>query len=230
MTHEQVAEWDAAYILGALSPADRALFEAHLEECAACRASVAELAPLPGLLSRVPRERAEAREPDTAAEDDAEARARVIDLASARTRRRRRLVWGVSSAAAVIVLAAVVVIPLLTPDDPPGETLALDAVVDVPVSASVDLVDVPWGTRIDMTCRYDAVAGAPGDGWGYALVVVADDGTESELSTWRAYAGSTAELSAGTELAPEEIAAIEVRSIENGAVLLQGDLTDSDAR
>ncbi|WP_110589603.1 zf-HC2 domain-containing protein [Microbacterium suaedae] len=308
MSHQELAEWDAAYVLGALSPADRARFEEHLEECGPCRASLTELAPLPGLLSRVPRERAEGlaavgadpagaagsdtnpTDPDHAhasvagpsdtdagenlrtaqgAHDtsanpvsmdevrgrptgaharslgavrkvnplepavpgnDADARARIVDFASAR-HRRRRVVGAVVGAAAVVALTAAIAIPLLvsggSPEDPPGDTLALEAVVDVPVSASVALTDVPWGTRVDMTCRYEQMPGAPADGWGYALVVVAADGTESELSTWRAYAGSTAELSAGTELSPDEIASIEVRSIANDAVLLQGDPADA---
>jgi carotenoid cleavage dioxygenase-like enzyme len=45
------AMWDAAYVLGALSDADRREFEAHLDGCTPCRAAVAELTPLPPLLS-----------------------------------------------------------------------------------------------------------------------------------------------------------------------------------
>ncbi|WP_369375114.1 anti-sigma factor [Promicromonospora sp. Populi] len=48
---DRYAEWDAAYVLGALSPSDRRAFEHHLAECDACRGAVAELAGLPGLLS-----------------------------------------------------------------------------------------------------------------------------------------------------------------------------------
>ena len=32
------AEWDAAYVLGALSPAERLEFEGHLSGCGRCRA------------------------------------------------------------------------------------------------------------------------------------------------------------------------------------------------
>ena len=45
--------YDAAYVLGALSPQDRAAFEEHLRGCAQCAAAVAELAGVPGLLARV---------------------------------------------------------------------------------------------------------------------------------------------------------------------------------
>lgn len=40
----------AGYVLGTLTPAETATFEAHLAGCAACRSEVAELGPLPSLL------------------------------------------------------------------------------------------------------------------------------------------------------------------------------------
>ena len=45
------AQWDAAYVLGSLSEKDRREFEAHLEECRACRDAVTELSGMPALLS-----------------------------------------------------------------------------------------------------------------------------------------------------------------------------------
>ena len=54
-----LAHSDAAYVLGSLSPTDRLEFERHLPGCERCRRSVAELAGLPGLLGRVPREQVE---------------------------------------------------------------------------------------------------------------------------------------------------------------------------
>ena len=50
--HAAYTQWDASYVLGALTPSDRSEYEAHLEECDRCRASLAELASMPGLLSR----------------------------------------------------------------------------------------------------------------------------------------------------------------------------------
>jgi hypothetical protein len=46
-------DWDAAYVLGALSSEERREYEAHLAECAECAAAVAELAGIPGLLASV---------------------------------------------------------------------------------------------------------------------------------------------------------------------------------
>ena len=50
---DQYSEWDAAYVLGALSVAERAEYEAHLMVCERCRSGVAELAGLPGLLGQL---------------------------------------------------------------------------------------------------------------------------------------------------------------------------------
>ena len=49
-------DWDAAYILGALSPGDRREYEQHLACCRRCAAAVASFAGMPGILSAVPRE------------------------------------------------------------------------------------------------------------------------------------------------------------------------------
>ena len=48
------AEWDAAYVLGALSGPERVEYEAHLAGCPRCQAAVAELAGVPGLLAQLP--------------------------------------------------------------------------------------------------------------------------------------------------------------------------------
>ncbi|AHH22227.1 hypothetical protein NONO_c74720 [Nocardia nova SH22a] len=53
---DEYATWDAPYVLGALDQQERLAYEAHLTTCAQCRAAVAELSGLPGLLSRVPGE------------------------------------------------------------------------------------------------------------------------------------------------------------------------------
>jgi len=50
---DKFAQWDAAYVLGALSPAERREFEEHLATCPHCQAAVSELAGMPGLLAQV---------------------------------------------------------------------------------------------------------------------------------------------------------------------------------
>jgi hypothetical protein len=235
--HARYNEWDAAYVLGALSAADRAEFEAHLSRCAECRTSIAEIAPTLGLLSRVAPERADSllrtadaatAGPETAgpetpgpATPGPDHRARVLSLAAARARRRRRA-WVAGLAAAAVIVVAAVAVPIMSAQlRPPTTTIALEQVIDAPLTATVDLTDVAWGTRIDMACDYGSEGDAPANGWAYALVVVSDDGVESVLSTWRAHPGTTARLSAGTDLPASDIAAVEIRSVDSGNVLMR---------
>lgn len=225
--HGRYADGDAAYVLGALSAADRAEYEAHLSQCAECRAAIAEITPIPGLLSRVPPERAESLLQAAGVETPApEHRARVLSLATERARRRRRArIVGIAAAAAIVV--ATVAVPMISTLRPPSTTIALDQLRDAPLTASVSLTDVAWGTRLDMICDYGSEGDAPADGWAYALVVVSDDGTESVLSTWRAHPGTTARLSAGTELPASDIAAVEIRAVDSGTVLMRSALDGS---
>src|SRR5262249_45648104 len=96
-----------AYVLGALDPIERAAVDAHLSGCTACREEPADLAAMPGLLSRV---RVEdllelERPPSPSATD------RLIGrLRSVRRARRRRL--GAAVAAAGLAAVAAVTIAL----------------------------------------------------------------------------------------------------------------------
>lgn len=237
--HARFGDWDAAYVLGTLSPADRRSYEAHLEECDVCRGAIADIAPTIGLLSRITPDRAQSmlREAGTdgaaaaSAGDegpDASARARVMELGSRVARRRRRVRWaGVSAAAAAIVVAVVLAVTTaIVPTLRGIQVVALEPLIDIPLTATVELSDAPWGTRIEMICRYGAEGAddAPAEGRPYSLVVTALDGTTSEVSSWRALPDSTARLSAATALDVDQIAAVEIRSISSGRVLMRTEL------
>ncbi|GAA1992978.1 zf-HC2 domain-containing protein [Microbacterium pumilum] len=229
--HAYFAEWDAAYLLGALSPADRRLFEAHLQDCDACRAAIVETAPTIGLLSRVSPERAESLlEPADAGDGpSSERRGDLIALGVRQARRRRRTWWatGVAAAAAVVTAVVLAVTISIAPAVRNIQVVALEPVADLPITATVELVDVAWGTRLEMICRYTEPADPdePSKGWPYALVIEAADGTTSEVSSWLAFPGTTARLGAGTSLDPDQISAIEIRSVTSGKVLMRTELT-----
>lgn len=230
--HVHFADWDAAYLLGALSPADRRRFEEHLTECRACRDALADLAPTLGLLSRVAPDRAEAvlAPVDDAADagPDPARRAELIDRGTREAhdqRRRRTLGWGLAFAGVAATVAIVLAVVWAVVPTRSGEVIALEPITDAPITATVEVTEVAWGTRLQMECRYggEADGEGPADGWPYVLVVTGEDGTVSELSTWRARPGTTARLEAGTALAVADIAAIEVRTIDGERVLLRGE-------
>lgn len=237
--HAHYADWDAAYVLGSLSPAERRQFETHLEGCERCQVSVAELSGLPGLLARLDSDRAfELLEQTDAAPAGETAPippmpvdlvARIQQRQAKRSRSRTRLLLGLAAAA---VVAAAVAIPVSITSAPhPTLTAALSPVVASPLSADVKLTSVGWGTKVDMSCHYrDIDSDAPDARWDYALWVVQKDGTASELSSWSAANNSTVNLSAGTSVPVSQIAEVQVRSLSNGKVLLQSDLHGSSTK
>src|SRR5262249_39687424 len=114
MTCEHALD-DGAYVLGALSPAERAQFERHLPGCAACRESVAPPALLPGLLGRLDRAGAVALHAGPAPATlsptvlprvlAATVRQRRVD--ERRARRRRTILAAVVAAVVMILLVGV---------------------------------------------------------------------------------------------------------------------------
>ena len=97
-----LAHSDAAYVLGSLSPTDRLEFERHLPGCERCRRSVAELAGLPGLLGRVPREQVESPLPF----EPPPATLLPALVAAVRREQRRKTVLVVLGAAAAVAAVA----------------------------------------------------------------------------------------------------------------------------
>jgi len=225
--HTRFAQWDAAYVVGALAPADRREFEEHLADCAECRRAVAELMPAVGLLSRLTAAEAERIDSDIDVDpgDDESRPVEILSLARERSRRRRRTRI-IALVAAVVLIIAAVAVPVTMSSflRPAAESFALQSVVEVPLEASVRLTSVDWGTRIELDCRYpDAPGSDPDASWTYALAVVDAAGEASTVSTWRAGPGSSARLSAGTALDVDDIRGVEIRSM-SGAVLMSYDL------
>ena len=172
--HARFAEWDAAYVLGALSPAERREFEDHLDECEKCPAAVTDLSALPGLLGRIDDARAfallEGIDADIEPGPPVDLMAR-IQSRERRDRIRRSIAMGtaIAAAAAIATVLTLMLPPALSPSVQP--TLAAELTptdVTVPLAANISLTSVAWGTRIDMDCTYRP--GAPGPDGGYAPV------------------------------------------------------------
>jgi hypothetical protein len=230
--HARFADWDAAYLLGALGPADRRAFEEHLDSCTRCARAIAELAPTLGLLARVDPVRAASLQDDPPTEarapDGAAGRAALLARAAHQRRRRRaRWVGALAAAAALVVAVAVGMGTLLAPAPEDSRAVALATVVDAPLSATVELVSVGWGTRLDLECTYDG-GGGPGASAGvpYTLVVRDREGNPSEVSSWRAAPGATARLSGATALDRDQIATVEIWLTGTDEVLMRADLAE----
>jgi hypothetical protein len=225
---------DAAYVLGALPPADRREFERHLPGCAHCTRAVGELAGLPGLLGRVDASVLEDPAPDPPLP------ATLLPALSrevGRTSRRRTAVVAGLAAAAVTVLALGVGMAVTRGGDEPTvpqgaptsgsptvERLPMTPVGDVPVTATVGLERVTWGTRLELSCSYDTdmVEYDLPPEVDYALVVRTRDGHKEQVGTWRSEDGTTMHVTGATATDREDIASVEVRT-PDGRVVLRAD-------
>ena len=225
MTTDEFALYDAAYVLGALPPADRREFEVHLKICAACAGSVSELAGLPGLMSRVSIDQLTAE-----AEPVPETLLPSLARAVQGERRRRRLTVGAAAAVAACLIAVgtVAITRPSSPARPPVTSastlsgtanLPLSAVVPSPVTASARLVDMAWGTRIDLTCSYSSQGRYPASGVPYAMVVIDRHGIAQQVATWTALPDRALTVTGASSQARQDIASVEIRTLQGRTIL-----------
>ena len=103
---DRYAMWDAAYVLGSLSAAQRREFETHMAHCPACRSAVADLSGVPTLLSQLDRDEVAAIDQSgPAPEMSAELLPSLLATVRWRRRRTRVVTWVASTAAAACPVA-----------------------------------------------------------------------------------------------------------------------------
>ncbi|BBA86870.1 MULTISPECIES: anti-sigma factor family protein [Mycobacterium] len=225
--------WDAAYVLGSLSAADRREFEAHLAGCASCRAAVAELCGVPALLSQLGADEVAAiGEPGVAAgttSGSPQMSSQLLPtlLATVRWRRRRtRLaIWVASSAAAVFLGIGVLVGVVGHSASAPVQTASAQPMAQVGthlLESTVSVDGMHWGAFINLRCVCLAPPDAHHDT--LAMVVVGRDGSQTRLATWVAEPGHTATPAGSISMPVDQIAAVQVVSADSGEVLLQRSL------
>ncbi|WP_431277300.1 hypothetical protein [Leifsonia poae] len=125
----------------------------------------------------------------------------------------------------IVVLTAIVLPSVLAPTQAPpiaGKSVVMTQVEPSALSADLKLVTEPWGTRIESRCSYAVWEGQePGQTWTYAMVVTDRAGKQTQISTWKAAAGTTVEPTATTSVPVADIASVDIRSATNGTVLLR---------
>ena len=241
---DKFAQWDAAYVLGALSPADRREFEEHLATCPQCQTAVSELAAIPGLLAQVsPADAAllsmavdDETGPGEPAAATGDAETELIEpgpppsllpkmIKKARSRQRRMVAAVAGIAAAVVLLIGGVAIASgllpLRPESP--ERVAFSPVVPSGITAVADVIPGKDGTQIKVECVY-AEVNDPRPGGGhetYSVFVVDRSGNASEIKEWPATPNKQMRPSGTTPLKPSEIAGLEIRESDTNEVLLR---------
>jgi len=230
MSADPFAQYDAAYVLGALTSKDRHEYEAHLSRCASCASAVADLAGVPGLLGRVPADRV--AEPAPAAGPLPETLLpRLLAASDAGRRPRRHRVALIGGLAAAVVALGVVLGAVLAPgdEDPTpraGRPIAMTAVGAAPVEATFRLEQVAWGTKVHLRCTYVGGTEARGrygasDRVVYRLVAEArNGGREQTVAQWAVLPGREATLEGSTDLTPGQIDRMRLETVDGTQLLV----------
>jgi predicted anti-sigma-YlaC factor YlaD len=229
MNHDELAQLDAAYVLGALDEDDSRGFEEHLRSCPRCSRAVRELVDMPRLLAHVDQSVFLSDE-DSPAVPETLLPGLLREVR--RTRRRQRAV-AFGGAAAAVVLAVTGAVVWTQYDGRRGDEVTaqprpnltpMRQVDQDSVRASLGMEEVAWGTRLELTCTY--VIGrqdyATEDAASYTLAVQTGNGEWQQVATWRAVPGRTITVSAATAAAPDEISSVEIRT-PTGRPLLELD-------
>jgi hypothetical protein len=204
-----LAEWGAAYVLGALSAEDRLAYEDYLAVKPERAGSLSEFAGLPGILNALSPVEALALLDEPA--EDNRGSGGPLDLmpslaraAERRQRRARRTAMALVAATAAAFLAVGVIVTATVFRAPtPSSSTAAPALQPMTptaaggLTASLAVTPKAWGTRFDWQCQYTAPwSKSVGS---YDLVVTTDDGQETAVASWGP--GTSAKLDAATGLA-----------------------------
>lgn len=205
---------DGAYVLGALSPAERAAYERHLAACSFCREAVADMSTLPDLLSRLDAtEFAKLLDPTLTAPEPA---------APPRHRKAFRVRVLSTAAAAVFVALIGVAIFSLTrtgppAGPPPGPAMAMTAVDSTsPVTATLRLASTTGGTRVTLTCSYSSTATRP---YTFRLIAYGPDEQKEQIGSWQASPGAEFPMDAVTHFARGSLSRLELVQYDGRALL-----------
>lgn len=197
-----------AYVLGALSPTERADIESHLLGCAGCREELADLAGLPGLLGRLDetdlaRLEGEEPQPDSRLLDRT-----LLELTRRRNARRRhgRLLT-TAAAVGVAALAATALLIVQGPSRPTpaafGRTVSASSSASG-VRAELGITGRAWGTALHLVLR-----GVPA-GTRCQLIAVLSNGQRQTIGSWRASYEGTANIDAAVDASPNQLTRLEV--------------------
>jgi hypothetical protein len=194
-----------AYVVGALEHSERAELEAHLSRCPMCRDELAELAPLPGLMSRLTVEEATAA-PQVAGATaiDSAMLDRLLSAAASERRRTGRARWLAAAAAAVVVAAGGTGAVLATHGTPSSHWAQTASAAAGPVHLTVRLADQASGTKLDMT-----MSGVGGE-QRCSLIAVGRDGRTETAGWWEATYQGKAHITGTTSIARRDLTQLEV--------------------
>jgi len=220
--HADFEHDDAAYLLGGLDEPERIAFEAHLAGCSTCRARLAELGELPGLLARADADYLQATqdEPEPAPETLLPRLLQAVTT-SRRRRARRSAGMGLAAACLVVLLAIAGVSGWRASHRPDALTMQAVGPNGADVHATILLTTAGSGTRVKLDCGYHAGTGrypnaAPPS---YRMVIFNRLGERADLGVWQPLPGEDVEIARTSPWPRASITKIEVSNASGETVL-----------
>jgi len=214
---DDLAEWDAAYVLGALSLEDRRTYENYLAANPARSAELTELAGMPGILNALSRDEAVALTDLAGAQPSQDRPDNVSSLANAAAKRQQRsrrtwLATAVASAAALVITGGVVGATVFPRSPAPVQTVAMQAMQPTPrggLTAELAVTQKKWGTELNWACQYTKDWSR--DVGSYDIVVTTHDGVQSAVGSWKPAGDEATGLSAATSIPTSQIRTVDIR-------------------
>jgi hypothetical protein len=213
---DDLAEWDAAYVLGALNLEERRMYESYLAANPARATELTELAGMPGILNALSREEAVALT-DLGAAAPAEGGNEVVSLAQAAAKRQQRsrrtiLTAAVASAAALLIAGGVVGATVFSRSTVAVETVAMQEMQPTPrggLTAKLAVTEKKWGTELNWACQYTKDWSRNVDS--YDIVVTTHDGVQTAVGSWKPAGDEASGLSAATSIPASQIRTVDIR-------------------
>ena len=214
---DDLAEWDAAYVLGALSLEERRIYEGYLAANPTRAAELTELAGMPGILNALSRDEAVALT-DLAGAPPSENRPdNVASLAHAAAKRQQRsrrtwLAAAVASAAALLIAGGIVGATVFPPSAAPTQTVAMQTMQPTPrggLTAELAVTEKKWGTELNWACQYTKDWSRNVDS--YDIVVTTHDGQQKVVGSWKPAGDEATGLSAATSIPASQISTVDIR-------------------
>jgi hypothetical protein len=215
---DDLAEWDAAYVLGALSLDDRRTYEDYLASNPARAAELTGLAGMPGILNALSRDEAVALTNLAGAPPTADRPDNIASLAHAAAKRQQRsrrtwLAAAVASAAALVIAGGVVGATVFPQATPPAQTVAMQAMQPTPrggLTAQLAVTEKKWGTELNWACQYTKDWSRNVDS--YDIVVTTHDGQQKVVGSWKPAGDEATGLSAATSIPASQIRTVDIRA------------------
>lgn len=211
---DDLAEWDAAYLLGALNPEDRRTYENYLATNPERNAELAELTSLPDILDMLSPEEALALTdlPGGKPVEDRQDNVASFAAASAKRRSRRAGIAAVVATAAALAIVGGVVGATVFPRTVTVETVAMSPMQPGSrpgLTAQLAVTEKKWGTELNWACEYTKDWSR--DVESYEIVVTTNSGGQTVVGSWRPAGDEASGLSAATSIPTSEIRSVDIR-------------------